>query len=85
MSGGGGHLFRHVCIIAKVFVSLVISAHLSPYISTAPTGQIFVDYDFEDFMELCQETPNLIKIRKKYQALYMKVKMYVMLGDDIKS
>jgi hypothetical protein len=56
----------------KVSVSLVISAHLSPYVSTAPTGQILADYDFEDFMKLCQETPNMIKIRKKYQALYMK-------------
>jgi len=60
-------------MIAKVSDILIISAHLSPYVSTAPTGQILVDYDFEDFMQLCQEIPNLIKIRKKYQALYMKV------------
>jgi len=70
---GGCHLFRHVCIIAKVSVSFFISAHLSSYVSTAPTGQILVDCDFEDFMKLCQETPNFIKIRKKYQALYVKV------------
>jgi hypothetical protein len=73
LSGGGGHLFRHVCIITKVSVTLVRSAHLSPYVSTSPTGQILVDYDdFEDFMKLCQGTPYLIKIRKKYHAFYMK-------------
>jgi hypothetical protein len=35
-------------------------------ISTAPTEQISVEFDIGDFIKICQETPNLVKIRQKY-------------------
>jgi hypothetical protein len=31
-----------------------------------------VTFDIGDFMKICGETPNLVKIGQKYLALYMK-------------
>ena len=39
-----------------------MSVCLSACFSAAPTGRIFVKFDAEDFLEMCGEAPNLVKI-----------------------
>jgi hypothetical protein len=38
----------------------------------APAGWIFIKFDIGKFINICQETPDFVKIGQKYWALYMK-------------
>jgi hypothetical protein len=69
----------------KGSVSFIISLHLSTHVSTAASEHIPVKFDIVTLMKVCRENPHLIKIRQKYQALYMKNSVLFFVGGDIKS
>jgi hypothetical protein len=53
--------------------NFIVSVRPSTCISAAATGRIFVKFGIRDFTKICQETPDLGKIGRKYRVLYMKI------------
>jgi len=49
----------------------VMPVRLTAYISTAPTGRIFVEFDNGDFYENLSRNPYFLKIDQQYGVLYM--------------
>ena len=76
------NLFRLLSILTKTAYQIRHvrpPAHLSACKSSASTRQIFMQFDTETFMEICQENPYLVKIGQKYQILYMKIYICVIV------
>jgi hypothetical protein len=70
------HLFNFFSGLAQIVKSAYLhSSCLSTCISVAPTGWI-MKFDTETFMKIFLGTHNFVKIRKKYWALYMKMKVH---------
>jgi len=70
------HSFNLFSGLAQIVRSAYLhSSCLSTCISVAPAGWI-MKFDTETFMKIFQGTNNLVKLRKKYWALYMKKKVH---------
>ena len=56
---------------------------LSASIGSACTGRIFGKLILGSCMEICQESPNLVKIGQKYSALCMKTEVHIIVVGNI--
>jgi hypothetical protein len=61
-----------------------MSVRLSAYISAAPTGQISVKFEVEDFYKKSFRNPNLVKIGQKYVTLCIKTREVSLFVGEIK-
>jgi hypothetical protein len=64
----------------------LIRPSVRPYacIIGAGTGRIYVIFDTGDFMEICREIPDLVKVGYKYPDLCMKAQVIFTVPSDIK-
>jgi hypothetical protein len=62
-----------------------MSALPSISVSRSPIEWISVKLILGTSIKICQETPNLVKIRQKYQALHMKMHIHFIVSGDINS
>jgi len=53
--------------------------------SAAPTGRISAKFDTGDLYKTCRDKPNLVKIGRKYRALYTEARVRCIVAGDIKS
>jgi hypothetical protein len=56
-----------------------MTVRLSACISAATTGRICVKFDIGTSLKIYRGTPNLIKARQNYLALYMKTQIVLLL------
>ena len=78
------------CVIALPCLSVCFCVALSclpvswsASISSVCTGRIFGKWILGSCMEICRENPDLVKIRQKYWALYMKTEVRVIVVGNI--
>jgi len=62
-----------------------MSALPSISISGSPTGWVCVILIFGTSTKICRETPDLVKIRQKYQALRKKTYIHFIVSGDTNS
>jgi hypothetical protein len=72
-------------LVKSVRPSIFLSLRPSACISAALTERIFVKFDTEIFMKICQGTQNIFKIGQKYRPLYMKPYLRFVVAGGINS
>jgi len=63
----------------------VMSVRLSTCIIAAPIGRISVKFYINGLVKICGEKPDLVKIRQKCRALYVRTQVRFIVPGDIKS